>query len=61
LEIDIVKRFLVLSTTLAALTLLWCARATVAMAHRRRTNEELKHEIHRWEDEGGNVATPALH
>ena len=55
------KRLFVLSTTLAALTLLWWARATVATVHRRRTNEELKHEIHRWESEGGNVATPARH
>lgn len=54
------NRKLVLSTTLASLLLSCIARAMVAMAHNRRTQEELKHEIHRWEDEGGNVAAPAV-
>ena len=54
------KRFLALSTTLVAIALFWRARAKIAMAVRHLTNNELKHEIQRWEDEGGNVTTTAL-
>jgi hypothetical protein len=54
-----VKRAIALSTTLVAFSLLCFARSTVAMARRRRASKELKHEINRWEDEGGSVAAPA--
>ena len=53
------KRVLMLTAAVAALSVLRFARTAVAAARARREKQELKHEIRRWEDEGGNVPVPA--
>jgi hypothetical protein len=50
---------LMLTAAMTALSFFRFARAAVAAARARREKQELKHEIRRWEDEGGNVAVPA--
>jgi hypothetical protein len=51
-----VKRVLMLTAAVAALSFFRFARAAIAAARARSEKQDLKHEIRRWEDEGGNVA-----
>ena len=53
------KRVFILTAAVAALSLFRFARAVVAAARTDREKRELKQEIRRWEDEGGNVPVPA--